>query len=128
MREIKFRYRYTDGQNWIMKVFNLAQIANGDPFEVLSDQPLLRNYKHVGEDQYTGLKDKNGKEIYEGDVAKMYMNGFKIGSDEIIEFKNGSFWLRYRDTPIYAWFTDETFEGELEIIGNIYESAEIITQ
>ena len=69
MREIKFRFRYTDGAHWIFKAFTMQEMLNGDPFEVLSDSPLLRGYKLDGWDQYTGRKDEAGKDVYGGDIC-----------------------------------------------------------
>lgn len=139
MREIKFRYRYTDGQNWIMKVFDLPQIANGEPFEVLSDQPLLRNYKHVGEDEYAGLKDKNGKEIFEGDIV---ISDF--GTKRPTEIKYGEFhdFTHADDSTTNVGFYWNEISGEIsplgksihgnmnycEVVGNIYENPELLTQ
>lgn len=82
-REIKFRYRYTDGKEWIMLFFTLDDILNGGPFDHMSDNPLLKKYKHVGEDQWTGLKDCNGAEIYEGDVVD---DGHMIHEVEFMHF------------------------------------------
>lgn len=68
--------------------------------------------------QYTGLDDKNGKEIYEGDIAK-YEN--MIGK---IMFFNGSFILSdFEETE--EWELGVINE-ELEIMGNIYDNPELL--
>src|SRR5690348_9328955 len=128
-REIKFRFRYSDGKNWLMQVYTLEQCLNGEPFEFLSDQPLLKGYKHIGEDQYTGLKDSKGTEIYEGDVVKASYEimvhpeeGAPYGSEDFVEdigeviFEKGSFWVKDK----CAIFCYDSYDG-FEVIGNIHQ-------
>lgn len=84
-------------------------------------------------EQYTGLRDKNGKEIYEGDIVKttyrVTAKGliFPVG---VVEFKQQAFWicnvpserpdLTHNTTLLQYWETD------LEIIGNIHENPNLM--
>ena len=64
--------------------------------------------------QYTGLKDKNGKEIYEDDIAR-HPDHLR---DHVITFNPLAGWL--------SNFIDGTSHEYIEVIGNIYENPELL--
>lgn len=72
--------------------------------------------------QYTGVKDKDGKEVYEGDIV-----GDHIGTG-IVEFKHAGFRVNYKD-GYCKWFFDYLASEykTIEIIGNIYEKPELLS-
>ena len=81
--------------------------------------------------QFTGLKDKNGKEIYEGDVMQD-KNVLMKGVDEFGEmvFKDGKFQLKIHmvGKDGYNYFDLINCWDDFEIIGNIYENPELLKE
>jgi len=81
--------------------------------------------------QYTGLKDKNGKEIYEGDIVRDY-NG------NILQVQWAYCWARYMMTydgvtcqyylEDYNWNKPDCLSKNMEVIGNIYENPELLKE
>lgn len=78
--------------------------------------------------QYTGLKDKQGKEIYEGDIFELKHPYNKRYHKGVVEFIDGKFTCRNFYQPHFDNPTDPFSEGTkyIEIIGNIYENKELL--
>lgn len=77
----------------------------------------INNYELM---QCTGLKDKNGELIYEGDIVKLYNQNYKI----IYEQRGAYFGLYISKNETYYLNDINTQTSNMEIIGNIYENPE----
>ena len=129
MREIKFRLRDRNNrivgyEKWYLGIWH------NDGYWVAKPQWLYspdnkywtpKYIEHRWKDQYTGLKDKNGKEIYEGDFLK-----YKDAVMQV-EWDQGAFWVDEHIDHYHGLLGDEYFD-EIEIIGNIWENPELLNQ
>ena len=110
MREIKFRAWDTD-EKYMYEVESLAKLA------------LYPQYRYILL-QYTGLKDKNGKEIYEGDVVT-----FMYNSSPQTPRTGAVRWDDYYAGFMFAeMLLEPTPRETIEVIGNIYTNPELITK
>lgn len=89
------------------------------------DLPNKTHHKDVIAMQYTGLKDKNGKEIYEGDIV-IFDNNPKF--DSVVKWGDGGFKITLNKKKGYIFPLNATYAETCEIIGNIYENQELLEE
>jgi uncharacterized phage protein (TIGR01671 family) len=122
-RELKFRLLdidnnklWIDGKGWDMYSLFVSyryQLSQPNKFKLL---------------QYTGLKDKHGREIYEGDIVKYKWQVHEHEFEECIGevyFDDGCF---YFDRGMSFTWSEANFKRKtVEVLGNIFESPELLS-
>ena len=119
MREILFRGKRTDNGEWVQGYYSPANIPlvgclghfiNVGGYEAIEIEP-----ETVG--QYTGLTDKNGIKIFEGDIVKGTFLGFPIPIEDDV------FSICWQEDV--AGYKANYFEN-VEVIGNIYDNPKLL--
>jgi len=130
MREIKFNIVYgivSQVDTYFTKTFTLGEIEAGDHFCEISDSPLLRDYSILAKRQWTGLRDKNQVEIYEGDIVERD-NSYRRENREVFWSKGAArFCTKLKGR--HLWDQDKLHNvksGNPIVIGNIHENPELL--
>ena len=142
MKEIKFRV-YLDkmyyqneyveydtnlaGIDFLNKTVTFATYTDGEEVDNLEkysfDENNILYKKDLKIMQYTRLKDKKGKEIYEGDIVTLHNSKYKV----IFNTEGARFVLRNDEFELEIPFTKHNNE-RIEIVGNIYENPELLKE
>ena len=127
MREIKFRA--WDELDKKMSFWTLNDLIINFGYSELTEKPNVLNDEFM---QYTGLKDKNGKEIYEGDIIQFKRNNEEFRRKEIQWINHYGQWnfpnLNNNESNYKKDITPkDILDSSWEVIGNIYENPELLT-
>lgn len=148
MRDIKFRawhknhkkmiYGDNDSSGRLYLDLNGHPCSEGDAGSMRSPEPYFPWYRsdHIILMQFTGLHDKNGKDIYEGDIVRGDTSRYRNVCIGVVEYhglafgywgnqSDGSKWM---DTITSAILEPRNIEQGIEVIGNIYNNPELLTR
>lgn len=142
MREIKFRA----WDKHVKKMGKVTEIIFSNVRETLVKYQYIDDYgktideqSHIDDKghgvvrllQYTGLKDKNGREIYEGDIL-LFNNSHNDRNNKwkcVVKYREGSFVCEYPVDGVYNHFDSWNVpKVTWEIIGNIYENSDLLEE
>ena len=120
-REIKFRFWGLNDEEWLDP--SEIEFEYQDIDHEFIGVPFSLYQKKIIYSQFTGLKDKNGIDIYEGDIVSFCL----LDSDLTPNYKGKVEWFRS------GWFINCEFlgltlsnAGKPEVIGNIFENSELL--
>ena len=127
MREILFRGKHSEKSRWD---YGDLYMDHGRTY--IASRDMMHGVRVHGEvipdtvGQYTGLTDKNGTKIFEGDIVKLRLLAAKMEWKGVCEYRNGAFGLAWQ----YAGERYCTFAGtcnaEYEVLGNIHDNPELM--
>ena len=127
MREILFRGKRVDNGEWSQGDLNYYHTGSGVFIAARDESEFCHRVITETVGHFTGLTDKNGKKIFEGDIIRFDYIGKNLGVNgvESVVFENGKFgvkWGWHKDFVCLDDFANTT----LEIIGNIHDNPELL--
>ena len=127
MREILFRGKRVGDYDWAYGCYYKQTAFYGDPVEVHNiitsqedlEYDMAMEYTSVVPEtvgQFTGLTDKNGKKIFEGDILE-----FRRGRTHAVKFEDGAYIFTGTAIPV-------RYADKFKVIGNIHDNPELLKE
>lgn len=117
-RQIKFRA-------WDTKEKKMLEVLSLEFFATSGSVCSKEDFKNKIPMQYTGLKDKNGKDVCECDIVEIYSKITKTQTKGEVKYLEDACAFMIKDT-IFNQFLPLTVSDDVEVIGNIYENKELL--
>ena len=122
MRTIKFRGKSLETDDWVY-----GFLADGNLICTWDNRRNCHEVLSTTVGQFTGLHDKNGREIFEGDIVQWGDSEHKI--KQVVEFRNGAFGYVYDSIGSFVPYAANTnfdfaalgTDKRFEVIGNIHD-------
>jgi uncharacterized phage protein (TIGR01671 family) len=125
VREILFRGKTFDNE-WV-EGFYVNQFGAHEIYCLDDSDYKTRHVDPSTVGQYTGLTDKNGNKIFEGDIVKYTSDSERIMHEVVFETRNGCAYYGIVISEVETWgFGNEVPSSLFEVIGNIHDDPELL--
>ena len=134
-REILFRGKRVSNGNWIEGYFVLLAINEGLKHAIYTgtDEGRFILFEVIPDTvgQFTGLCDKNGNKIFEGDIVRFYDKDWTANGIATVDFEKGRWKINGHYTTKLSsivWLDLYRTGFEYEVVGNIYDNPELLEE
>jgi uncharacterized phage protein (TIGR01671 family) len=139
MRTIRFRGKRLNGDGWIYG--DIIQYPDDGSVEIVENYNEMAWVDPATVGQFTGQFDKNGKDIYEGDIIRRFSNINRISDPNLtdrepeymtafIEYIQGIYRVSSKEFPVGGCgafnYSESNAAYNIEVIGNIHDNSELL--